>query len=41
MANGTDDALEWDTDDRDARLASGELLEDPGDPTEVVVTEDD
>jgi hypothetical protein len=33
--------LEWDLDDRDARLASGELTAEVEDPTVVLVGEDD
>lgn len=33
--------LEWDTEDRDARLASGELTEPIEDPTVVAVKEDE
>lgn len=33
--------LDWDLEDRDARLASGELTAEVDDPTEVVVGEDD
>ena len=33
--------LEWDLKDRDARVESGELLEEIEDPTEIAVSEDD
>ena len=32
--------LEWDLQDRDARLESGELIEDIEDPTVTIVKED-
>lgn len=33
--------LEWDVEDRDDRIASGELTAEVDDPTEVAVSEDD
>lgn len=33
--------LDWDLEDRDQRVASGELTAECEDPTEVVVGEDD
>jgi len=33
--------FEWDTEDRDKRLESGELTEPVDDPTEVIVGEDE
>jgi hypothetical protein len=38
---GQPEDLEWDIEDRDRRLESGELTEECEDPTEVVVGEDD
>lgn len=35
----SEEYLEWDLEDRDARIESKELLEDQDDPTELLVSE--
>lgn len=41
MSDQPPEDLEWDIEDRDARVASGELLRDRPDPTDVLVPEDE